>query len=174
MIDADRLGHEAYTPHSQTWRAVVEAFGEGVLQPTGEIDRKRLGGIVFSEPEARSKLNSIMHPRMADMIRERIGHFHHQGAEVVAVEAALLVEAGWDSLVDEIWVTCSPEEKVAERLRQRNGLPEVDIRSRIHSQLPLKGKAGDAFVWVQNYGTLDELREEVESLWSSRVKGKVG
>jgi len=173
VIDADRVGHEAYRPHSPIWREVVAAFGEGILQSTGEIDRKRLGAIVFSNPDARARLNAIMHPRMAESIRQDIKELQKRGIEVVVVEAALLIEAGWDSLVDEIWVTYSPEEVVVERLRSRNNLSEKEIKSRIRSQLPLEERARRAHVLVNNSGSIDKLREEVESLWSNRVKGKV-
>ncbi len=173
VIDADRVGHEAYRPHSPIWREVVAAFGEGILQSTGEIDRKRLGAIVFSNPDARARLNAIMHPRMAESIRQDIKELQKRGIEVVVVEAALLIEAGWDSLVDEIWVTYSPEEVVVERLRSRNNLSEEEIKSRIRSQLPLEERARRAHVLVNNSGSIDKLREEVESLWSNRVKGKV-
>ena len=171
VIDADRVGHEAYRPRSQAWREVVEAFGEGILLPNGEIDRKSLGSVVFSDPKARIRLNSIMHPRMTDMIRERIEGLRSRGAEVVVVEAALLMEAGWDSLVDEVWVTCSPEEQVLERLQRRNGLTGEEIRARIGSQLPLEERVRHADVLVMNSGNVDELREELESLWTARVRG---
>ena len=71
VIDADRVGHEAYMPNSLVWREVVEAFGEDILRPGGEIDRKRLGAIVFGDSAEMAKLNSIMHPRMAEMIHQR-------------------------------------------------------------------------------------------------------
>ena len=174
VIDADRVGHEAYRPHSQAWREVIDAFGEEVVQPTGEIDRKRLGAAIFNDPEARAKLNAIMHPRMADMIREKVLQLREQGVEVAVVEAAVLVEAGWGPLFDEIWVTSSGEKAVVERLRQRNNLSEDEIRSRIYSQMPSEERAAHASVLVQNSGSLDDLQREVESLWSSRVKGKVG
>ena len=173
VIDADRVGHEAYKPHSPVWQEVVETFGDEILEPTGEIDRKRLGAIVFNDPDARAKLNSIMHPRMADMIRQKIGHLRQSGENVVVVEAALLVEANWDSLVDEIWVTHSPEELVVERLRGRNNLSQEEIMSRIRSQIPFDERGRHADVLVANSGELDQLREDVESLWGSRVKGQV-
>ena len=172
VIDADLVGHEAYRPHSPAWREVVAAFGDGILGLSGEIDRKRLGGIIFNDPEARAKLNSIMHPRMAEMVKEKIDLLRQQREEAVVLEAAVLVEAGWDSLVDEIWVTYSPEEEVVERLRQRNNLSEEEARSRITSQLPHEERAKHAHVTVRNSGSMDELLEEVKSLWAGRVKGK--
>ena len=172
VINADHVGHEAYTPQSQMWREVVAAFGEGILQPSGEIDRKRLGDIVFNEPGAMAKLNSIMHPRMAEMIRRQIEELREQDVKLVVLEAALMVEAGWSSMVDELWVTYAPEELVLERLRQRNNMSDEEIRSRISSQLPFEERARYARMVVHNSGSVAELREKVESLWS-RVRGKV-
>jgi dephospho-CoA kinase len=174
VIDADRVGHEAYSAHTAIWCEVVDTFGERVLGPAGEIDRKQLGAIVFSDPEALGRLNAIMHPRMADIIREKIGRLREQGASLVVVEAALLIEAGWEPLVEEIWVTSTTEEQVEERLRHRNGLSEEQIRSRVRAQMPFEERSRHAQVVVENSGSLEELREEVESLCRSRVGGKVG
>ena len=175
VIDADRIGHEAYTPHTPVWKEVVEAFGEEILQPSGEIDRKRLGSIVFGDPKELARLNSIMHPRMAEMIHERVKELEAQGAKTVVVEAAVLVEAGWDKLpwVDEVWVTRSDEEQVVERIKERNNLPDEEIRKRIGSQLPFEERSRNAQVVVDNSGAIEELKEAVESIWESRVKGKV-
>ena len=173
VIDADRVGHEAYKPRSEIWRAVVHSFGEEILGPSGEIDRKKLGNIIFRDQSARETLNSIMHPKMADIIGEQIDHYRQEGNEVVVVEAALLMEAGWSSLVDEIWVTSSSEEEIVQRLRDRDGLSEEQIRDRIRSRLPFEERATQAHVVVENSGDKGELREKVESLWSSGVKGKV-
>jgi len=169
LVNADRVGHEAYQPHSQVWREVVDTFGEQVLKPTGEIDRERLGAIVFDDSNARAKLNSIMHPRMGRMMQERMGDLRRQGVGVVVLEAALLLEAGWDSLVDEVWVTSSPPKQVVERIRLRNNLSEEEVQSRISSQMPSEERAAHSQVLVDNSGSLDELREQVETLWNTRV-----
>ena len=173
VVEADRVGHEAYRRDSPVWRDVVDTFGAEILQATGEIDRKRLGAIIFSDPEARAKLNSIMHPKMAETIGKRIGGLRQQGAQVVVVEAALLLEAGWDTLVDEIWVTRSPAESVVERLSQTKGLSEKQIQDRMRSQAPYEHTARHAHILVDNFGTIDDLRQAVENLWADRVEGKV-
>ena len=176
VIDADRLGHETYRPRSEAWQEVVKAFGDEILQPSGDIDRGRLGAVVFADPESRAKLNSTMHPRMAETIRDEIDRLRTQGVEVVVLEAAVLLEAGWDSMVDDIWVVDSPEEAVLQRLRLRNSLTDEDILARIRAQA--SSIEGDALasrtrVVVSNSGDLEDLRERVESLWNSRVKGQV-
>ena len=173
VINADRVGHEAYKPDFPAWREVVAAFGDGIVQPTGEIDRKRLGAIVFADKEAMAKLNSIMHPRIAEIIQTKMDELRQEGTQAVVVEAALLVEAGWEYLVDEVWVTSSPEDMVLERLRLRNGLSDDAIKRRISAQLPPEQRLCHAQAVVRNSGNIGELQQEVESLWSDRVKGKV-
>lgn len=170
IISADQVGHEAYTPNSEIWREVVEAFGERILLDTGEIDRQKLGAIVFADPEQLTKLNQIMHPRMARMVAHRIQELRDQGVSVVVVEAALLFEAGWDSLVDEVWVTDSGPDQVIHRLQARNGLDEQEIRKRIDSQMSAEERLSRSDVVVDNSGDLATLNGTVKSLWDSRVK----
>ena len=173
LIDADVVGHEAYTPHAEAWQQVVEAFGEGILQPSGEIDRRSLGAIVFSDPEQLARLNGIMHPLMARMVREKIEALEAEGAEVVVVEAALLFEAGWDSLVQEVWVTDSSEDAVIHRLSQRNGMSEEEARKRLDSQMSRAERLGRADVVIDNSGDVAEMRETISELWETRVKERI-
>ena len=79
VINADRVGHEAYNPGSESWHQVIEAFGDDVLQPDGEIDRRKLGAIVFSDPEQLARLNQIMHPRMGRIVAEELEGLRAQG-----------------------------------------------------------------------------------------------
>jgi dephospho-CoA kinase len=174
IINADQVGHKAYIPHSEIWQEVVKAFGEDILQPSGEIDRKKLGGIVFSDPEHLARLNRIMHPRMAKMVAERIKLLAEQGKSVVVVEAAILFEAGWDSLVDEVWSTGSPEELVIGRLQARNGLSEEEARRRIGAQMSASERRRRSNVVIDNSGDLADLERAIQSLWNNRVKEKVG
>jgi len=102
VLNADEVGHEAYRPHTETWQELVNAFGSGILQPDDEINRKKLGEIVFADSQALTRLNQIVHPRMFRMMQERIEGWREQGVEVVVLEAAILFEANWTSLVDEM------------------------------------------------------------------------
>ena len=173
IVDADQVGHEAYTPNSEPWQAVIDAFGKDIVQPSGEIDRRKLGGIVFSDPDQMIKLNGIMHPRMARMVAERLETYRAEGTAVVVVEAAVLFEAGWDVLVDEIWTTESPKQDVVSRLKTRNGLSEEEVVKRIDSQLSTEEREARSAVVVDNSGDMSTLEHTVKSLWDSRVKGKV-
>lgn len=174
VIDADQLGHQAYTPHTEIWDEVVKVFGEGILQSSGEIDRKQLGAIVFADPEQLARLNGIMHPRMARMVSQQIEKLREEGATAVVVEAAVLFEAGWDSLVDEVWTTESPLDNVVDRLMARNGLDRAEVVKRIKSQMSSEERSSRSQVVVDNSKDVDTLVNTVRSLWDTRVKGIVG
>ena len=169
IVNADLLGHEAYMPQTETWRRIVETFGEGVLTEGGEVDRKELGAIVFGDTVALEKLNAIMFPRIYRMVEERLEGLKAEGHEVAVVEAALFVEAKWTPLADELWVTVAPEDVVIDRLKARRNLDENAIRARIRSQMPQEERLGHADVAIENSGGLDDLRERVHQLWNSRV-----
>ena len=173
VINADQVGHEAYAPNSESWHEVVNTFGREILQPSGQIDRGRLGSIVFSDPQQLDKLNAIMHPRMANMVADKIQLLREQGVETVVVEAALLFEAGWDSLVDEVWATDSPVDLVIERLQTRNGMNEEEVRRRIDSQMDRFERMERADLVLDNSGDVAVLERTVKSLWDARVNGRI-
>ena len=173
IIDADRLGHQAYTPNSEAWRQVIAAFGEAILTAEGEIDRRKLGAIVFSDPAQLQRLNAIMHPLMAGMLQQRKLQLSEAGVAVAVVEAAVLFEAGWETLVDEVWTTVAPDDAVIERLRQRSGLSAQESTKRINSQMPSQDRIRRSDVVIENASDLDALQRQVKTLWENRVKGKV-
>ena len=154
VINADQVGHEAYTPHSEGWRRVVEAFGEGILGADGEIDRGALGSIVFSQPEQLAKLNKIMHPLIARMVAGKIEGLRSRKAAVVVVEAALLFEAGWEFLVHEVWSTDSPEQAVIKRLLERNGWGAEEVRKRVSSQMDRNERLERSDFIIDNSGEI--------------------
>ena len=170
IIDADRLGHSAYLPHSEIWEEVVKEFGYGVLLPDEEIDRKKLGSIVFNDPVQLAKLNEIMHPRMGQMVANIIEGLD---AEVVVVEAALLLEAGWDALVDEVWCTGASEDVVIDRLKARNGLNKEEAQKRINAQMSVDERKSRSQVMIENNGDLAQLTIVIEQIWENRVITKV-
>jgi len=165
ILDADKVGHEAFKPNTEAWREVVAAFGKQIIAPSGDVDRKKLGEIVFSQPDSLSRLNQIMHPRMYDMVKAQIEGYRRQGVDVVVLEAAILIEANWASLVDEVWVTVAREAAVLERLRQQRGLAEEQTLARIQSQLSAEERVKHADMIINNDGDLDEVKAKVEKLW---------
>ena len=174
VIEADRVAHEAYEPGTPGWREVVEAFGEGVLGADGRIDRKRLGGIVFDDEQARERLNGIIHPIVRQLLEERIAGLDRTGTRVVVIEVPLLVEAikqqsRWTRMLDEIWVVTAPEEKAVTRVQARSGLDETAIRARIRSQATERERIEHADAVIDNSGSLEGLKREVTNLWRERA-----
>ena len=169
IVNADLLGHEVYEPQSEGWHAVVNAFGEQIVSDNGEIDRRALGGIVFSDDSALQQLNAIMHPRIYDLAEQRLKGLAGQGVTTAVLEAALLIEAKWTPLVDDVWVTVSPEEDIIARLQERNNMDEATARSRIDSQMPQTERVEHADVIVENNASLEDLSDSVKELWNSRV-----
>jgi len=165
IIDADKVGHEVFKPDSEAWREVVAAFGKQIITTNGAIDREKLGEIVFSNSEARARLNQIMHPRMYDSVKTRLDEYRRQGAGIVVLEAPLLLEAGWTSLVDEVWVATASEATVLKRLRERTGLSEKESLARIRSQLPTEKRVKHADVVINTDCGLEELKAKVKELW---------
>ena len=169
IISADQVGHEAYTPNTEAWEQVVAAFGDDILQDDKDIDRRKLGAIVFSDPSQLEKLNAIMHPRMARMVSDKIEVLRGQGVKVVVVEAALLFEAGWDTLVEEVWVTDTSEDIVVGRLKDRNGLSEEEAKKRINSQMDRAERIERSDFVIDNSSDMAGLGIAIKELWDRRV-----
>ncbi|MBI4308024.1 MAG: dephospho-CoA kinase [Chloroflexi bacterium] len=169
VIDADRVGHEAYRPGTPAWRDIVAEWGKDVLLPSGEVDRKKLGSIVFNNPQALQRLNDIVHPRMRAMMDEMLGQYRKEGRGVAVLDAAILLEAKWSPLVDQVWVTVAPEETVIRRIQGRNGLPAEQIRARVRSQLSTEERVARADVVIDTDCTIPEVREKVRKLWEERM-----
>jgi dephospho-CoA kinase len=165
VIDADKIGHEAYQPNTKTWQALVAAFGKDIVAADGAIDRKKLGAAVFSNPDHLKRLNGIVHPRMFEMMKERIDAYRRQGIKVVVLDAAILFEANWTPLVDKVWVVVASETGVVARVHARSGLPEEQIRARIRSQMTGEERTRRADVVIRNDGTMEELKKKVQELW---------
>ncbi len=170
IIDADKVGHEAFRPGTPAYRDVIAAFGADILTAQQEINRKKLGQRVFQDPEALARLNRIMHPRMRDMMRAQLDECRRRNVPVVVLEAAILIEASWKSLVDEVWVTIAPEANVLARVKEQRGLPESDTLARIRSQMTAEARIKHADVVISNDGSLEQLREKVQTLWAKLDK----
>jgi len=166
ILDVDRVGHEALKPGSEVRERVVNEFGQGILNASGDIDRAKLGKLVFSNPEARMRLNRIMHPSIFNMVNARLDEYRRQGVRVVVLEAPLMMEVGKTSQVDEVWVTVAPEGTVLERLRDRAGLSEEESRARINAQLSNEERIKHADVVIDTDCSLDELKNKVAVLWA--------
>jgi dephospho-CoA kinase len=166
IIDADKLGHELLQPDTETYGEIVAAFGKSILKPNGEIDRNKLGKLVFADTAALNKLNQIIHPRICEIVRQKIEEYRQASIRVVVLEAALLIEAdGLKHLVDQVWVTTAPEAAILRRLKSQRGLKEEQILARLQAQMSSEEKAKQADVVIDTDCSLDELRKRVTELW---------
>jgi dephospho-CoA kinase len=147
VIDLDKVGHEVLRKRHEAFEPVVEAFGAGILGEDGEIDRKKLGALVFADPAARERLNQIMHPRIRAEEARRIDAMAEAGETAVATEAALLIETGQKKRFDFfVVVGCAPEIQIA-RLMKRDHCTEAEAKRRIESQFSFEQKKAQAD-WV--------------------------
>jgi dephospho-CoA kinase len=173
IIDADKLAHEAYKPKTKLNQELVDEFGTGIRKTDGSIDRKKLSGIVFDNPEALARLNSIVHPRIREIAQAKIEQLRKKGTAVVVLEAALLIEAKWTDLADEVWVALVPPEVAVKRLEERGGLTENEARARIQAQLPAAERAKYADVIINTDCSLPEVRSQIDKLWKTVTKKEV-
>ena len=169
IIDADQLGHQSYNPGSLEWKQIVERFGLEILNKDETINRNKLADIVFGNKQAMTALNNIVQPRIRSM-ENKIHALNKTNADTIVVEAALLIEADWGSLVDRIWSTQSTVKRVIERLRNDRGLSEKQIRERMRFQMTSKEMSSFADVIIKNNGSLKQLEQRVRFLWSNRYK----
>ncbi len=165
VIDADKVGHEAYAPGTSCYRAVVSAFGPQIVGPDGQIDRKALGARVFGDPAQRRRLEGIVWPWMRQTMEHRLAVLRGEGVPLIVLEAAVLVEADWPPLVDEVWVVTVPTALARERIMRRNGLTADQADARIAAQLTDGERAKHAQVIIENGGTLEELERRVDAEW---------
>jgi dephospho-CoA kinase len=163
IIDADLLGHEVQQPGGPAYLKVINAFGSDIVTSDGAIDRRKLGEIVFNHPDGLKLLEHIVHPLVVERVGERL---RHASKPIVVIEAIKLIEAGLNSLCDELWVVTSPKETQLARLRETRGLKRSDALLRINAQPPQKDKVRQATVVIRNTGSLDDLRKHVEEQWA--------
>ena len=166
ILDADRVGHEVYLPGRPAYDAIVAEFGAEVVAEDGSIDRKKLGPIVFSAPENLARLNAITHPRMKEMMREKLADADRSGAKVAVLEAALLFDAGWDDLADEVWVTVVDAETAARRASERSDIPVEQVLERIQkAQMASEERIRRSDVVIDTSGTLEDTRRRTFDAW---------
>jgi dephospho-CoA kinase len=172
VLDADSLAHKLIEPGQPAHSEVLAAFGAAIIGEKSCIDRAKLGAIVFADPEKIKLLNTIVHPRVREAILRQLDQWERNGnLDVVFVEAALLVEAGFTKDLDGLVVTWSTPEQQFQRLLAR-GLSETEAKQRIASQLPVAAKLREATETIDCSGSLEETRTQVEAL-AVRLRNKV-
>ena len=172
VIDADKLGHRAYERDGPAFAEVVDAFGEEVVGENGEIDRKALGGKVFGSPEQLKRLTDIVWPEILRLAKQRIAAAKEAGEAVVVLEAAVLIEAGWQREVDEVWaVTVEPEVAVA-CATARDGVDAAAVQARIDAQISNQKRTACADVVIGNSAGEAELTARLDREWQRLTNGE--
>ena len=168
VVDCDKLGHAAYLKGTGAYDKLVEAFGaERIIhEASGEVDRRKLGGLVFSDPKHMDTLNSIVWPAIRDLAVAEMRELAAAGAEVCVMEAAVLLEAAWDDITDEVWVAFVPEAVAKERLMARNALAEDEALKRIRSQMTNPQRIARSHVLISNHRASAETYAQVDSAWA--------
>jgi dephospho-CoA kinase len=171
IISADAIAHELLKPNTPAYQRAIHAFGEQILLSDGNIDRRKLGRIVFNDDSQRLLLNRLIHADVRSEVARRIADLEARiGAGIIIVEAALLVETGSYRLYDCLIVTvCDPALQV-ERIIKRDGLSEAEARARMAAQMPAEQKRRLARYTIDTSGTLAETRSQIRMIYQDLLR----
>lgn len=167
VIDCDKESKQVLCKGENGYLRTVETFGKEILTQNGEIDRKKLASIVFNDKKQIAKLNAIIHPEVIDITCRRIKEYREDGADIVVVDAPLLIEAGMNKICDEVWVVYTSPETQLQRAMERDNATRSQVEDRIKNQLSSDKKKTLADRLIKNDGTLDELYKRVDELLNS-------
>lgn len=172
LVDADRLGHLAYEPGTRACRSILSAFGEDLAGDDGRIERRALAGRVFGRPKELERLTAIVWPEIRRQTKERLAALRASDpGGIVVLEAAVLLEAGWDDLVDEVWVLVTDPETAMRRALLRDGSDEAEVRRRIDAQLSNEERVRRAHVTIENEGDEALLERRLDAEWERLAAG---
>lgn len=166
LIDSDAIAREVMSPGTAVFNAVVRRFGTTIVGADGTLDRSVLARVVFADPSARRDLEAIVHPAVGEVISTELARAHGEDVDVV-VDIPLLVETGAQHRygLDVVVVVDAPEPVVLERLVQERGMSEEAAKARIAVQADRLSRLGAADAIIENFGTLDELADMVDTVW---------
>jgi len=167
VIDTDNLSREVVAPGTSGLEMIVREFGPGVLNEKGELDRPKMASIVFDHPEARLRLEAIIHPAVHESVQESISAYRAGCGKspALVVEVPLLIESGWHKMMDETWVVTVGEDTQIKRVMTRSGISEEAVLKRIKAQMPQEEKCKFADRIISNDGPLGETLSQVDALW---------
>lgn len=167
-IRADDLAREVVAPGTPAYQEILEDFGPTVASPGGELDRKRLARIVFSDPKRRRRLEEIVHPRVRERELELIRL--HSAAPLIVLEIPLLFETDAQTLCDKVLVVTIGEEERLRRLAESRGMAPEEIRARLEAQMPQEEKVRRADFVIDNSGSREATREAAEQLYRALTR----
>ena len=170
VIDGDAISHELTSPSGPALPRLREPFGDGVFQRDGALDRKKLGALVFSDAQARERLNAVMQPMILREIHRLIAEYRESGTPVVFLDMPLLFEEGLDRLCDTVWCVYLPPDIQAERIMARDGMSREAALARMASQLSSAEKKARSQVIIDTCGTLNETAAKIPPLYAEEVR----
>jgi dephospho-CoA kinase len=168
-IDADALIHKILMKGGAAYDPVVAEFGPGILDGNGEIDRRALGTIVFSDPARLRRLEEIEHPIVRSLIDEEI---RAARGDIVVLDAIKLIESGWADRSDAVWVVTCRRDQQIERLMHTRHYSSEEAETRVNAQAPQETKVARADVVIDNSGRLEATRSQVLQAWQSLVSAQ--
>ncbi|KRF54489.1 dephospho-CoA kinase [Bacillus sp. Soil745] len=166
IVDADLASRAVVEPGEEAYHQVVKAFGEDILLTDGNIDRVKLGSIIFNDQEKRLLLNGIVHPAVRNWMRLKTEAALSSGEETVFMDIPLLFESKLTFMVDKTLLIYVDEQVQLKRLMNRNGLSETEALARINSQMPLADKKALADAVIDNNGDINETKRQVKAVLS--------
>lgn len=164
IVNADALSREVVEPGREAWQEIVAAFGAEVLQPDQGLDRQKLRTTIFNNPEARRKIESIIHPRVRALAEQRIREHTAAGFDIVVYEVPLLFEGNLHEWLRPVILVACDVDTQLQRLQQRDGLDRAQAQKHIDAQMSLAEKRRLADYVIENNGSLDELKRQVEAV----------
>ena len=171
VIDFDRLAREVVEPGQPALKEIVSVFGQGILKTDGTLDRKKLSKAVFSDPEKRKELESIIHPRIIEIFKKRVKNVLGKDApSIIQAVIPLLFEVRLEHLVHKILLVYAPRETQIQRLIERDGISAEDAAKILGAQLPIDEKLGRADFVIRNEGSLEDTQRQVRELWEELQK----
>ncbi len=174
IIDADDLAREIVEPDREAWREIVDAFGREMIRPDQTIDREKLRKKVFTDPQARKRLEAITHPRIRALAQARIRQMAAEGAELVVYAAPLLFENQVHLWLRPVILVACDATLQKQRLRKRDGLNEEEARRHLQAQMSLEDKRKLADFIIENNDSLEELEKRVRGIWEAITKQATG
>jgi len=169
VIDADAIVREVQAPGTPVLAAIAAEFGADMIRSDGSLDRPALGRIIFADTSRRRQLEAIVIPSVRQRINSDLQHCRAQGMPVAVIDHPLLFEAGVSETVDQIWVVYVDRAMQLVRLIERDGLPPAEAEQRINAQMSIEKKRDRATLVIDNRGTLDETRRQVEEAWHAAL-----
>jgi dephospho-CoA kinase len=164
IINADDLAREVVEPGREAWQEIVATFGPGILQEDRAIDRRKLREVVFNDPQARKKLEAIIHPRVRALAEEKIRAFEAAGSALVVYEVPLLFEALIHHWIRPVILVACDIETQKSRLKERDRLGDTEAERHIEAQMSLEEKRKLADYTIENNGSLADLEAQVKAV----------